>query len=145
MIPKSTLFSIDDFVASLQSMEKTVQADMAVPKKENDCAWKIEEATDGRQYLVRNDPIENGLAKAGWSAAVNRTGDMITLAYQGVPVKRFAQVEFPFESSKATVFASFLVEKACSDPKFVPNLLKVVPFEQRVALQKRFAIFRQGQ
>jgi len=145
MIPKSTVFSIDDFVASLQNMErKSIQADTVLPKDESECAWKIEQAADGKQYFVRNDLIENGLSKAGWSAAVNRTADTITLAYQGVPVKRFTQAEFKFEGAKAADFAAFLVKKASLDTKFVSGLLKVVPSEQRTALQKRFAIFRQG-
>ena len=145
MIPKSTSFSIDDFVTSLQNLEgKVIQADMALPKNEEECAWKVEQAADGKQYFVRNEPIENGLSKAGWSAATNRTGDSITLAYQGVPVKRFAQEEFGFKVVDVEAFASFIVKRASTDSKFVSSLLKTVPFEQRATLQKRFAILRQG-
>lgn len=153
-------FNVDDFVDSLLNLQKTshaepklplrealasgkfVRADLGVFRKSDDhSVWELKTDDAGQQFIVRTEQYDTP-TQASWTASANRTGDSVTLAYKGYPVRRFAKAEFNYED--ANDFAQFLVKKASSEQKFATGVAKTLPFQERVALQKKFAIFREG-
>lgn len=161
MIDNSDLsFSVDDFVESLLSLQKVeaeaermelttaeqsgkfVRADLGVFRNKDDHSiWQVERDDAGIDYIVRTDSYDVPQSSE-WTASANREGDTVTLAYKSYPVRRFASAEFKF--SDADDFAKFLVTKASKEEKsFATALVKTLPFEQRVGLQKKFNIFRE--
>lgn len=165
MIDNSELsFSIDEFVRSLQSLDRQaeaaptrlliseaeasgrfVKADLgAFRNREDGSIWKLDTGDDGLQYIVKTES-DDTISQAGWTAAPNRTGDTITLSYLNVPVRKFTTSEFGFNPDNAALFASVIIAKATEEqPKFVKNILATLNFEDRIRLQKQFPIFRQG-
>lgn len=165
MINNSGLeFSVDEFIKSLQNLDhpveakvtrmlvreaeasqKFVKADLGTLRNRDDGSiWRLDTGDDGNQYIVRTDS-DDTVVKAGWTASPNRRGDTITLSYEDTPVRKFSSAEFGFDPAKASVFAGIIVDKAVDEqPTFVRNLLATLSFEDRICLQKRFAIFRQG-
>ena len=162
MIDNSELsFSIEEFVQSLKSLEKYAnekeklvlakvkgtskftRVNVGVFRNNDDHSiWQLEKGDDGIDYIVKTDAYATPV-QGGWSAAANRCGDSVTLCYADYPIRKFAKKEFCFED--ADDFANFLVEKAnTSGNKFAIKLLKTLPFQERVAIQKKFRIFREG-
>lgn len=162
MIDNNNLsFSVDDFVESLLSLQKTeqksermelataqksgkfVRADVGMFRNKDDHSiWKLEKDDTGIDFIVRSDEFDVP-QRSEWTATANREGSSVTLAYKKYPICCFASSEFKFKD--ADDFAKFLVEKASGEQKpFALAVMKTLPFEQRVALQKKFAIFREG-
>lgn len=153
-------FSIEEFVQSLNSLEKyanekeklVVAKIQGSPKftrvnvgvfRNNDdhSIWQLERGDDGIEYIVKTDQFASP-TEGAWSAAASRHGDCVTLSYCDYPIKKFAKSEFDFDD--ANNFAEFLVQKANSSKDFAKKLAKLIPFQERLAVQKKFPIFREG-
>jgi hypothetical protein len=121
--------------------KKFIRADSGVFRNSDDhSVWRLERGEDGKEYITRTEDFAVAAA-SDWTAASNREGTVVTLAYQNYPVAKFAAEVFGFEDGSD--FAGFLVEKAKANPaKFASGVLKTLPFESRIALQQKFALFR---
>ena len=104
--------------------------------------WTLEKDEDGSEYLVANyekspDTLELK-AQSNWEALSDKKAENVTLLYSGVPIRRFASSDYSFDASDVHIFKQAMIEKLSGDPKFVENLLKVVPEEKRKALIQTF-------
>lgn len=154
-------FQVDDFIESLLALQKNAETEPKLPLKEalasgkfvrasvgvfrksdDHSVWELSTDDSGMQYIVRTDAFDTP-TQSDWTAAANRTGDSVTLAYKQYPIRRFAKAEFDYDD--ADDFAQFLISKASKDSSsFARGLVKTLPFEERLALQKRFSLFREG-
>lgn len=153
-------FNVDEFVESLQNLEKTshaepklplrealasgkfVKADLGFRKTDDHSIWQVDTDESGQQFIIRTDTFDVP-READWSASANRFGDCVTLAYKNYPISRFAKADYGYDD--ANDFAKFLVAKAKAEGAvFAKRLAKTLSFEERIAVQKRFSMFREG-
>lgn len=153
-------FSIEEFIQSLNSLEKYAnekeklvlakvrgspkfsRINVGVFRNNDDHSiWQLEKDTDGIEYIVKTDRFASP-TQGEWSASSNRQGDCVTLSYMNYPIKKFAKSEFNYDD--ANMFAEFLVDKANSSKEFAKKLAKTLSFQERLAVQKKFPIFREG-
>lgn len=93
--------------------------------------WVVQADDDGNEFLVRTYdlPEEEEFSKnASWEAYCDKKGTNLTLSYDGVPVKRFALLDYGVTSKEeASVFKSVVLKKVASDGDFANFLLKDFP------------------
>lgn len=107
-------------------------------KNDENGLWRIEAAEDGKEYFVRSelaDPEAIVQSSVGpWVMTVDKTGNNITLAYKGIPVKKFASSEFKF--TDAVAFGSRIASQFDS-PVFRKRILADLGPATKELLQKQ--------
>lgn len=153
-------FSVDEFVASLQNLDRVIETEKLPLKralesnrfirasldvfrdKETQGIWKLETADNGDQFIVRSNEYDE-VTQGDWSAAVNRTATSITLFYKTAAITSFDNDVYHFPPEKAKEFAEFIVTKASTNKDgFRQKLVATLSTPERISLQKRFAAFR---
>ena len=69
---------------------------------------------------------------------INELIKLADLLYKGVPIKRFASLEYGFENDDVHIFKSALVDKLSTHREFVNKLIEILPEEKRNALLQAF-------
>ena len=103
--------------------------------------WILEKDENGEEYLAANyeKMADKELhVESGWEALSDKESKNVTLAYKGVPIKRFASSEYNFDSDDVNIFKKALVEKLSTNPEFVSKLMKILSEEKRNALFSTF-------
>lgn len=104
-----------------------------------DGLWKLEAASDGKEYLVRIDSEPAVEVKTGgWTATANDNGTSLTLAYKGMPIQRLSAKIFGFSKSDVIIFKRALLEKVVSNSSFRDMLIDMQPEDKKRELIKLF-------
>ena len=104
-----------------------------------DGLWMMQEADDGKNYLVRASDPQFDYKKSGeWEAVTDYGQENITLAYKNVPIARFSSKEFGFTPETASNVKSVILEKAASDEEFLKGVLVMQPESKRQAICSTF-------
>ncbi len=90
--------------------------------------WVVQADDDGNEFLVRTYdlPEEEEFSKnACWEAHCDKKEKNLTLSYEGVPVKRFALLDYGvMDKEDVAVFKSVVLRKVATDSDFANFLLK---------------------
>ena len=106
--------------------------------------WHIEHNSDENiDYIVRTNLISEEMQQVGssWKAVPDRARHNVTLFYKNVPVKRFANDMFRFDSATAMDFCHYLVYQA-EQHNFVKKLFSTLSESKRDGLYHKFAELR---
>jgi hypothetical protein len=78
--------------------------------------WELQEKEDGSRVLValyeEDLPKTATASLSKWSALASRSGDSVTLQYEGTPVAKLNADAFGFEPKEAGRFATFIAVQA---------------------------------
>ena len=91
---------------------------------------------DGTKVLVAlydDETIAKKASFSPWTAGATKSGDSVTLQYNGTPVAKFASKDFGFEPKEAESFSTF-VAKSANDKEFINKLAKTLSPNQRAFL-----------
>lgn len=103
--------------------------------------WILDKGDDGQEYLFANYETETDeklQAKSNWEALSDKESKNITLAYKGVPIKRFASSEYNFDANDIDIFKNALVSKLDTNKEFINKLMNTMSNEKRSALIEAF-------
>ena len=101
--------------------------------------WLMEQADDGKNYLVRASDPQFEYKKSGeWEAITDYGQENITLSYKNVPIARFSSKDYGFTAEDASTFKSAILEKADSDEDFIKGVLSTQPESKRSAICTTF-------
>lgn len=103
--------------------------------------WKVQADDDGNEYLIRTyeDPNEEGNleVKANWNGMLDKKAENLTVAYQSVPIHKFAMADYNVSGEKeGLLFRDMIVEKLNKDDDFLQSFINHIPNEKIAVLRE---------
>jgi hypothetical protein len=134
---KAKYYLLDD----VKDRVKKVAFDVVrfVDSENIDDLWQVQQADDGKQYIVAMYGDGDGPAKSSsdWSVLSDGGGDNVSVFYKNEPVTRVSMSSVGIPTNDAKLVCGFLTKKLASDDSFVADLLNDVPEERRKDLVEK--------